>query len=115
MQLKQICNHPVQYLHQTGKTTAEVALDHRSGKLERLGELLEEVLAAGDRALIFTQFAEMGTLLANYLPKAFGAAHTVFTRRHVCKSPRPDGKAFSRGCDMPHQCLSCRSRQVEPG
>ena len=73
MQLKQICNHPVQYLHQTGKTTAEVALDHRSGKLERLGELLEEVLAAGDRALIFTQFAEMGTLLANYLPKAFGA------------------------------------------
>lgn len=74
MQLKQICNHPVQYLHQRSKNNAEVALDNRSGKLERLGELLEEVLAEKDRALIFTQFAEMGEMLADYLPKAFGAA-----------------------------------------
>jgi SNF2 family DNA or RNA helicase len=74
MQLKQICNHPVQYLHQAGKHAADVSLDNRSGKLERLGELLEEVLASGDRALIFTQFAEMGALLADYLPRAFGAA-----------------------------------------
>jgi len=74
MQLKQICNHPVQYLHQKKKGGAEVLLDNRSGKLERLGELLEEVLAEKDRALIFTQFAEMGEMLAEYLPKAFGAA-----------------------------------------
>ncbi len=79
MQLKQICNHPVQYLHQTRKSkrgdAAPLAdLTGRSGKLERLGELLEEVLAEGDRALIFTQFAEMGEMLANYLPSAFGAA-----------------------------------------
>jgi SNF2 family DNA or RNA helicase len=75
MQLKQICNHPVQYLHQAGKNGADVSLDDRSGKLERLGELLEEVLAAerNDRALIFTQFAEMGGMLADYLPRAFGA------------------------------------------
>jgi SNF2 family DNA or RNA helicase len=75
MQLKQICNHPVQYLHQAGKNGADVSLDDRSGKLERLGELLEEVLAAerNDRALIFTQFAEMGAMLADYLPRAFGA------------------------------------------
>lgn len=74
MQLKQICNHPAQYLHQAGKTDA--SLDNRSGKLERLGELLEEALAAarGDRVLIFTQFAEMGGMLAEHLPKAFGAA-----------------------------------------
>jgi SNF2 family DNA or RNA helicase len=74
MQLKQICNHPVQYLHQKRKGSADVTLDNRSGKLERLGELLEEVLADNDRALIFTQFAEMGEMLAEYLPKAFGAA-----------------------------------------
>jgi SNF2 family DNA or RNA helicase len=74
MQLKQICNHPVQYLHQKNKLGADVSLDNRSGKLERLGELLEEVLADNDRALIFTQFAEMGEMLADYLPKAFGAA-----------------------------------------
>ena len=70
MQLKQICNHPVQYLHQT----SDLNLDARSGKLERLGELLEEVLAEGDRALIFTQFAEMGQMLADYLPRTFGVA-----------------------------------------
>ena len=70
MQLKQICNHPVQYLHQMGDT----AIGGRSGKLERLGELMEEMLAEGDRALIFTQFAEMGQILADYLPGAFGAA-----------------------------------------
>jgi SNF2 family DNA or RNA helicase len=74
MQLKQICNHPVQYLHQAGKSSAEPALANRSGKLERLGELLEEVLSEGDRALIFTQFAEMGELLAGYLPRALGVA-----------------------------------------
>ena len=74
MQLKQICNHPVQYLHQAGKGAADLALDGRSGKLERLAELLEEVLAEDDRALIFTQFAEMGALLADFLPKSTGAA-----------------------------------------
>jgi SNF2 family DNA or RNA helicase len=73
MQLKQICNHPVQYLHQASKNGAHVSLDDRSRKLERLGELLEEVLAENDRALIFTQFAEMGAMLADYLPRAFGA------------------------------------------
>jgi SNF2 family DNA or RNA helicase len=74
MQLKQICNHPMQYLHQAGKGGTDISLDRRSGKLERLGELLEEVLAEGDRALIFTQFSEMGEMLADYLPGAFGAA-----------------------------------------
>jgi SNF2 family DNA or RNA helicase len=73
MQLKQICNHPVQYLHQAGKGGTDISLDGRSGKLERLGELLEEILAEGDRTLIFTQFSEMGGMLAEYLPKAFGA------------------------------------------
>jgi len=73
MQLKQICNHPVQYLHQAEKGGTDISLDGRSGKLERLGELLEEILAEGDRTLIFTQFSEMGGMLAEYLPKAFGA------------------------------------------
>jgi SNF2 family DNA or RNA helicase len=75
MQLKQICNHPIQYLHQAVQDAeAGRALAGRSGKLERLAELLEEVLAEEERALIFTQFAEMGQLLAGYLPRALGAA-----------------------------------------
>ncbi len=86
MQLKQICNHPVHYLHQTGgKDVAD--LNGRSGKLERLLELLEEVVAAGDRALIFTQFAEMGALLHAYLPNALGAA-TLFLHGGVPPAKR---------------------------
>lgn len=75
MQLKQICNHPAQYLHQIGRGGAAEALAAgRSGKLDRLAELLEEVLDEGDRVLIFTQFAEMGELLSEYLPFALGTA-----------------------------------------
>ena len=78
MQLKQVCNHPMQYLHQvqveSGGTDAPdiVQLAGRSGKLIRLVEMLDEILSEGDRALVFTQFAEMGHLLANYLPGALG-------------------------------------------
>jgi SNF2 family DNA or RNA helicase len=71
MQLKQICNHPSQYLHQEKQAVEMLA--GRSGKLERLEALLEEVIASGDRTIIFTQFAEMGKLLASYLPNAVGA------------------------------------------
>lgn len=75
MQLKQICNHPLQYLHEGGKDgeVGTATIKGRSSKLERLTELLEEILAAGDRALIFTQFAEMGKILVDYLPRAVGA------------------------------------------
>jgi SNF2 family DNA or RNA helicase len=94
MQLKQICNHPVQYLHQSGRGSTDVSLEGRSGKLERLGELLEEVLADGDRALIFTQFAEMGEMLADYLPKAFGAAAQFLHGGTPAKARDADGEAF---------------------
>ncbi|HEX7241309.1 MAG TPA: C-terminal helicase domain-containing protein [Longimicrobiaceae bacterium] len=47
-------------------------LPGRSGKLARLEEILEEVLALGDRALVFTQFAEMGRLLQAHLEERFG-------------------------------------------
>ena len=78
MQLKQICNHPVQYLHQVEKNGhSEKELLERSGKLERLTEMLEEILAEGDRVLIFTQFTEMGQLLSCYLPRALGCG-TLF-------------------------------------
>ncbi|MCW5853611.1 MAG: DEAD/DEAH box helicase [Anaerolineae bacterium] len=65
MKLKQICNHPRQFL-KDGSAIAE-----RSGKLARLTEMLEEVYAAGDRALVFTQFAEMGHLLQEHLAQTF--------------------------------------------
>lgn len=73
MQLKQICNHPLQYLHQVEATSEDkTQISGRSGKLIRLRDLLEEILAAGDRALIFTQFVEMGKILSAYLPPTLG-------------------------------------------
>jgi SNF2 family DNA or RNA helicase len=68
MKLKQVCNHPVLFLHQVSDHGIPAhELSGRSGKLERLTEMLEELLAVGDRALIFTQFAEMGHMLHSYL------------------------------------------------
>ncbi len=66
LKLKQICNHPAQFVADGSSLTG------RSGKLARLHEMLEEVLAAGDKALIFSQFAEMGTLLRHYLQEMLG-------------------------------------------
>jgi SNF2 family DNA or RNA helicase len=67
VKLKQICNHPAQYLKKD--TLSE---PRQSGKLMRLQEMLEEILAEGDRALIFTQFAEWGKLLQPYLQQQLG-------------------------------------------
>ena len=66
VKLKQICNHPAQYLK---LSTLE---KYHSAKLQRLEEMLDEVVAEGDRALIFTQFAEWGKLLKPYLEKKLG-------------------------------------------
>jgi SNF2 family DNA or RNA helicase len=66
MKLKQVCNHPAQFLGDNS------SIPDRSGKLARLTEMLEEVWEAGDRALIFTQFTEMGDLLQRHLQETFG-------------------------------------------
>ncbi len=64
--LKQICNHPSLALKEV--VVSNDFIDH-SAKLQRLEEILEEVIEAGDRALLFTQFAEWGHLLKIYLEK----------------------------------------------
>mgnify|MGYP001209298529 CR=1 FL=1 len=64
--LKQICNHPAQFLGDGS------ALAGRSGKLERLEGLLEEALAEGDKALCFTQYTALGDRLAPYLSARLG-------------------------------------------
>ena len=63
--LKQICNHPVAYRNDDGP------LEGRSGKLARLEEIIEQVYAAGERALVFTHFAEWGQKLAAHLSTRF--------------------------------------------
>jgi SNF2 family DNA or RNA helicase len=66
LRLKQVCNHPAQFLADGSP------LRGRSGKLARVEELLEEILAEGDKVLCFTQFAAWGTLLQPYLSRRFG-------------------------------------------
>jgi SNF2 family DNA or RNA helicase len=65
MKLKQICNHPRQFLQDRSEFTPE-----RSHKLERLGEMIEEVIAEGDSLLIFTQFTEIGEALQHYFKQS---------------------------------------------
>ncbi len=77
--LKQVCNHPAHYLREPGP------LPGRSGKLDRLTEMLEETVAAGDRALVFTQFREMGARLVPHLERAL-EAEVLFLHGGV---PRP--------------------------
>jgi hypothetical protein len=64
--LKQVCNHPA---HLLGDNSP---LPGRSGKLERLEEILDSVLAGGERALCFTQFARFGAMLTPHLAARFG-------------------------------------------
>ncbi|MFD6565189.1 SNF2-related protein [Micromonospora profundi] len=79
--LKQVCNHPAQLLRDGSP------LDGRSGKLARLTEILEEVLAAGERALLFTQYAEFGAMLRGHLSARFGR-EVLFLHGGVGKAER---------------------------
>ena len=64
--LKQVCNHPAHLLGDGSR------LPGRSGKLARLEEICEEIVAAGDKALCFTQYAEFGRVLQPYLAARLG-------------------------------------------
>jgi hypothetical protein len=64
--LKQVCNHPAQLLGDGSP------IPHRSGKVARLEEILATALAEGDQALVFTQFARLGTLLQPHLRDRLG-------------------------------------------
>ncbi|NMO89669.1 DEAD/DEAH box helicase [Actinomycetospora sp. TBRC 11914] len=64
--LKQVCDHPALLLHDGSP------LARRSGKLARVEEIVAEILAAGEKALLFTQFTEFGDMLAPHLAARFG-------------------------------------------
>ena len=60
--LKQICNHPAQFLKEE-----EPRITGRSGKLELLDELLDTILAEGASVLVFTQYVRMARLIERHL------------------------------------------------
>jgi superfamily II DNA or RNA helicase len=76
VKLKQVCNHPAHFLRQGSDDERSMPLptlkpgeklSARSGKAMRMMEMVEELIAAGDRALIFTQYRQMGHLLVAML------------------------------------------------
>ncbi|MFH0925231.1 MAG: DEAD/DEAH box helicase [bacterium] len=81
MKLKQVCNHPAQFLGDNSE------IPKRSGKLARLTEMLEEVIEIDDRALIFSQFFEMGGILKRHLQETFGQ-EVLFLHGGVPKKQR---------------------------
>ena len=99
VKLKQICNHPALFLKESGvkesdstqnsKLITQNSFLTRSGKLQRLEEMLEEVVAEGDRALIFTQFAEWGKLLKAHLERQLGR-ETLFLYGSTSKKQREE-------------------------
>ena len=81
--LKQVCNHPALLLQDRS------SLEGRSGKLSRLEEMLEEVLASGDRALVFTQFAGMGAMLRHQIQDKLGV-EALFLHGKTTRSQRDE-------------------------
>ena len=71
MKLKQICNHPDQYLGQTGYAEAD------SGKMQMLREICETIYEKRERVIVFTQFKEITEYLADFLKGIFGTSGYV--------------------------------------
>ncbi|HHY74222.1 MAG TPA: DEAD/DEAH box helicase [Bacillus bacterium] len=69
--LKQICNHPALYL-KDDFSDSEMAIIEQSNKMEKLVELIENILAQGESSLIFTQYIGMGKLIQHVINRHFG-------------------------------------------
>ncbi|MFC4605783.1 DEAD/DEAH box helicase [Rhodococcus kronopolitis] len=68
--LKQVCNHPAHFLGDGSPVLRRGR--HRSGKLGLVEDIVDSVLADGERVLLFTQFREFGSIVAPYLAERFG-------------------------------------------
>ncbi len=66
MRLKQICNHPAQFLQDGSEFT-----EPRSHKLERIAQMVEEVIAESESLLLFTQFTEVGEALERHFRRDY--------------------------------------------
>lgn len=79
--LKQICNHPVHYAKK-GKPLKEL-----SGKAEKTIELIQKILDMKEKALIFTQYREMGDILAEMIRNEIGQ-DTMFFHGGIARVKR---------------------------
>ncbi|MFP5347469.1 MAG: DEAD/DEAH box helicase, partial [Actinomycetes bacterium] len=102
--LKQVCNHPAQYLHETSP------LAGRSGKLDAVDELLDVLLDEGESVLVFSQYVEMCRLLERHL--AARGTPTLFLHGQVPASKREAMVAQFQAGEAPVFLLSLKAGGV---
>lgn len=106
--LKQICDHPL-LVQGRMPNAGGIA---RSGKMERLYELLDLIIDNGEAALIFTQYVQMGELLQEYLQRRY-QTRPFFLHGSVPKSERDEMvRAFQEGEHTPLFVLSLKAGGV---
>jgi len=106
MRLKQICNHPAQWLASGDYAPEE------SGKFRRLREIGEEIAARQEKALIFTQFREMTEPLAAFLKEVFGRPGLVLHGQVAVRSRKKLVDEFQRDDGPPFFVLSLKAGGV---
>ncbi len=106
MRLKQICNHPSQWL---GDQTYQ---NSESGKFLRLGALCEEIASRQEKILVFTQFREMTEPLAAFLAKIFSRPGLVLHGGTGVKKRREFVESFQREDGPPFFVLSLKAGGV---
>jgi hypothetical protein len=102
--LKQICNHPAQYLHQAGP------LAGRSGKLAALEELVDVIVAEGESVLVFSQFVECLSLVEARLE--YLGVPTLFLHGKVGAKRRTEMVDFFQAGRVPVLLLSLKAGGV---
>ena len=103
MRLKQICNHPSQWLND------HIWAEKDSGKFERLREIAEVVAARQEKMLVFTQFRETTAPLETFLGRVFGRTGLVLHGQTVVKKRKELVKTFQEDEDVPFFILSLKA------
>jgi len=103
MQLKQICNHPSQWLGDGSWAEED------SGKLARLRDIAEVVAARQEKALVFTQFKETTAPLAGFLGSVFGRPGLVLHGATEVKKRGELVRQFQEDENVPFFVLSLKA------
>lgn len=103
MRLKQVCNHPDQYLGQQAYAGEE------SGKFGLLKEICETIHEKRERVLVFTQFREITEYLADYLQGIFGSEGYVLHGGTPVKKRTEIVEAFQGERYVPFIVLSVKA------
>jgi superfamily II DNA or RNA helicase len=106
MRLKQICNHPSQWLGDNGYAPAD------SGKFQRIADICQELAQRQEKALVFTQFREIADPLAGHLAGVFGRPGLVLHGQTPVGKRREMVSAFQEEDGPPFFVLSLKAGGV---